>query len=261
MNCRINKQREWASRILLETVTHPHLAWFVTLTYKDEELPVTVDYELTLAKKPTLKWINNLPRTVGPFRYYIVGEYGDESGRPHYHMAVFPEHDSQVRQITAQWSKGFTSAYPITPERAAYLAGYTTKKLTSHTDERLGRDQEPEFRTSSKNPPLAHAFVSTLVSSYSQPAGQKIIEERGDIEKSWRYGSRIYPLPKYVIRKARARLGIPALHRDRLIHNGYYAIHSGEEFAAWEPEIAAVQEEQINAKKKAVKNRYNTKTI
>lgn len=261
MHCRVNAGRAWTSRILMETCTHPGTAWFLTLTYDDDHVPRTIDGIQTLDKKGSRIWIQNAMRDLGAFRYFLVGEYGDITLRPHLHLAVFPQSDSQVSALTRRWDKGHSSAYPLTPERAAYLAQYAAKKLTKDTDERLEPGQEPEFRTSSTRPPLAHAFVSVLVHAYSQGAGKALVEERGDVERSWRIGRRILPVPSYVLRETRRALGIPELHRDRLAHPGYYANRAAEEAATWEPTIATIEEEQMNAKKKANQLRYTTTNV
>lgn len=261
MNCRIRKRKDDTARILLETTTHPRQASFVTLTYNDNNLPVTGEYVPTLEKKKTLKWVNNVQRKIGNFRYYIVGEYGDESGRPHYHMGLFPTYDAQVAMLTREWPHGFTSAYPMSPGTAQYLAAYTTKKLTSSSDERLLPGQEPEFRTSSRRPPLGHAFVAEVVAQYRTVAGRKVTDERGDIEKTFRYQGTVYPLPKYVIRKAREALGIPPLHEQRMCHPGYFELHCNEEHATWEPTIAKIQENQHHAKEKAKRTRPGRRVL
>lgn len=258
LNCRINRQREWTARIIMEWVTHPGMAYFVTLTYNDDHVPRTPDDVPTLQKRSVQKFLQNAYRDLGPFRYYIVGEYGDDTLRPHYHLALFPRSDSQAAGFTKRWDRGFTSAYPLTEKRAAYCARYTTKKLTSNTDERLAPNQEPEFRLSSQRPPLGTAFVSSLVRAFSTPAGRKFIEENGDIERAFRMGGSLYPIPRYVLGKARRELGIPQKHEDRLAHPGYYETWSEREFASWEPKIAVIEEMKWDAKTKANKLRKTT---
>lgn len=228
MPCRINKRRVWSARILLEEATTPALCWFVTLTYDDENLPLTPDAIPTLLKKATSQWVQNQRKAIPDFRYYLVGEYGSITLRPHYHLAIFPQDPAwNIQAFCDAWSKGFSSAYPMSSQRAAYLAQYTTKKLTADTDERLEPGQEPEFRTGS--PGLGVAFVPGLVAAYRRPAGKKIIEDRGDIERTVRIGGKVYPLAEYLLRKARQQLGIPLLHSERLNHLGYYAYHNDQE--------------------------------
>lgn len=257
MPCRINKGRLWSARILAEESMHPLQVWFVTLTYDDKHVPRTPDGHLTLRKRKTLRWLHNQKRDVGSFRYYAVGEYGDLTRRPHYHLALFPGQPAQVNQLTAAWQEfGHTSAYPLNPARARYLANYTTKKLTKDTDERLERGQEPEFRTSSRNPPIGAAFIPPLVSAYRTRRGQQIIEERGDIERTLRIGGKVYPLAPYLLNKARERLGIPLLHRDRIDANANYLDWHIEQEMLPCPEEADAQEVFLNAEK--IRKTYRT---
>lgn len=260
MNCRINKGRNWSSRILMEQMATPWMSWFLTLTYDDEHVPVTPEYVPTLRKSEFQAWRKEAERKAGRFQYYAVGEYGENTLRPHYHMAVFPSFDSQVQVITDLWPYGFTSAYELIPERARYLAQYTTKKLTAHTDERLEEGQEPEFRTSSRQPAIGAAAITALVDRYSQGAGAEILESRGDVERSIRFDGRIYPIAPYILGKVRAELGIPARHEDRLCHPGYYEWHQTQE-AENCPESFKGEELKRHGQKKRQKYRTVTSQV
>lgn len=251
INCRVNQGRKWTSRILMEYVTAGN-GVFTTLTYRDQELPGNGKLE----KEEITQWVRNRFK-VEPFRYYLVGEYGTQSWRPHYHMVVFPHEGRLPRDVTLGWDKGHTSAYPLTPQRAAYCAAYTTKKLVSHSAELAKRDLPPEFRTSSKRPPVGHAFISKLVQMHRTPGGAEYVERMGDVARSWRFGQKVLPIDGYILRKARERLGVPALHSERLTHDGYFATHAAQEHAIWNPEEARIEVERFNAKKKQNAYRYD----
>lgn len=193
-------------------------------------------------------------RDHGNYRYYAIGEYGEESGRAHYHMAVFPQHPAQVDAIRRYWKKGFTQAAEMEHERARYLANYTTKKLTKHTDDRLSPGQEPEFRTSSRNPPLGAVFAKNIIRHWRQPREASILQQRGDIERTFRFENRIYPLGSWVLNHARKELGIPLLHRDRIAANANYLDFHETPEAEWNPYEADSLEKQLHAK---AKNRYH----
>lgn len=245
--CRILKRQVWASRILQEWITHPGLAFFVTLTYDDANVPLTREYVPTLRKRKLQNWIREANRETGGFRYYAVGEYGDRTLRPHYHLAVFLNPGVQIGDVTRRWTQGFTSTSELNVKRSRYLAEYTTKKLTSAADERLASDQEPEFRLSSRRPPLGAALVPKIVSRYRSRQGAKIIEERGDIETVIRIEGRIYPLGPWLVSKVRTELGIPLLERDRMLHPGYEKAE--REIAECDPEKADQLEIFLNAEK------------
>jgi hypothetical protein len=261
MPCRINKGRLWSARILMEWITHGH-GYFVTLTYDDENVPVKIDTDgaavQTLDKKGTLKWLDNWRRRHAPdARYYLVGEYGETTYRPHYHLAVFPHHVSEISSLRTQWTKGFTQLAEMSPARARYLANYTAKKLTKKDDPRLGV-REPEFRTSSRNPPLGSAFCETLISYHSQPRQRKLLDERGDVPRAFRVDGKIYPIGDWALTKIRKGLGIPLLHRERCLHPNYEQFHELQE-ATWEPELAQAMEDAISAK--AIQKHHRSKTV
>lgn len=257
ISCRINQQRKWAGRILLELAAHRGpVAQFVTLTYADEHLPRTEDDVPTLRKQQIKDFIKNFSNRHSPLRYFLVGEYGDLSLRPHYHLVIFPRSHSQVADFCEKWSFGFTSAYPVDEARARYIARYTVKKLTSDHDARLSPGQEPEFRSSSRVPPIGAPFIPTLVDIYSRGAGKKLVSERGDIERSFRLGKRIYPLDQYMLRKVRTALGIPLKHSDRADHPNYLQFHEVEE-AECNPEIEISLARKYRAKTKQTSRSWN----
>lgn len=228
--CRKNKAKFWTARILLEQMATPHLSWFATLTYDDDHLPRTVLGDVTLEKRKTQQWVQDYLKAATPeqkFRYYLVGEYGDRFGRPHYHMALFPNsaHFSTGEFLDA-WKKGqVKNALPLITNRAEYLARYCLKKLTSPTDDRLEEGQEPEFRSSSRVPALGLIAVDAIARAYETRQGSKVLAERGDVQREIRINGKKYPLDKYILDKLRTRFGIPLTHERRLTHMGYYQWH------------------------------------
>ena len=100
VECRLQKSRDMANRIYLETKTFSE-NWAVTLTYDDIHLPFgkeVLDGEGEYKRYPTL-----VPEDVTKFnkafrqllerelnlkgiKFYCAGEYGDEHARPHYHL-------------------------------------------------------------------------------------------------------------------------------------------------------------------------------
>ena len=94
--CRINRRRKWTYRMLFEAMKHDHSA-FITLTY--ENAPEFYGVQ-TLDPEHTKRFIDRLRKRLKrdtslphyfpkKIRYFLVGEYGDESDRPHYHLALF----------------------------------------------------------------------------------------------------------------------------------------------------------------------------
>lgn len=259
MACRVNAKRKWAGRIMMEWMIHeenrPGHSWFVTLTYNPEHLPE----DGNLDKPGIRQWLKDVQkRKTDPFRYYLVGEYGGKHRRPHYHLAVFAEHNAQIRVLLDEWRpKGFVEASEITPARAGYLANYTTKKLTAG---RCPEGLAPEFRTSSRYPPLGQAFVERVIAAYQTRAGKAVIAERGDIERTFRCGGRIYPFDGWALGQIRKSLEIPATEAERRLHPNYDHYHQ-QELAECDHEEADNQRRFIDAKAKAGFNRGKGRKI
>ena len=149
------------SRLLLESCT-AEKTLFVTLTYADEHLPEGGN----LSYEDVRDFLKRLRSRLAPrkMRYYLVGEYGDITFRPHYHALVFGEFVGAHVPIALQrkgsvcdcvfcesWGKGLVDVQEPGHEAFGYVASYTVKKMTSKADQRLG-GREPEFAVMSLRP-------------------------------------------------------------------------------------------------------------
>lgn len=152
--CRVRQARDWAIRCLLENDEHD-VSSFVTLTYDPKFLPRAGD-QPTLDKQHLSGYLKRLRSRVEPlrFKFFGAGEYGDLTGRPHYHLLLFGL-SPRERHIAAAWQFGHVSAEPVTPARVAYTAGYVQKKMhaapirgSPRVDPETGEvlDPEPPFR-------------------------------------------------------------------------------------------------------------------
>lgn len=202
--CRINRRRLWTHRIMLEASVHAK-ASFVTLTYSPENLPpggTLVPRDLQLFLKRVRKRAD--------VRFFGVGEYGDLSGRPHYHLALFgiaPEEHEVF--VAPSWQAGFSYSGTLTCDSAQYIAGYVTKKMTSKDDVRLN-GRHPEFARMSLRPGIGALAVPSIADACSTPAVGQSMSRSGDVPDVLRHGARIYPLGRYLRDKLRSRLGIEA---------------------------------------------------
>ena len=142
--CRINRTQEWAVRIMHELGYHDN-ASFLTLTYEDTKIPIFS----SVVKKDLQDFIKRLrSRHVGQLRYFACGEYGDKTGRPHYHAIVFglPQDEDLVRSV---WGKGHVMVGNVTFESARYVTGYIQKKLSGKEAPIVYQDREPPFQLQS----------------------------------------------------------------------------------------------------------------
>lgn len=145
LHCRINKARMWTFRLLLENYVSSETI-FVTLTYDDNKLPIGRN----LVKYDYQNFLKRLRYRIKPrtFRYFGVGEYGDKTNRPHYHIILFNVGVSDSESIEKSWTKGFVYVGEFNKYSARYVTGYVVKKMTRKNDPRL-KGKEPEFMTCS----------------------------------------------------------------------------------------------------------------
>lgn len=221
MPCRINKKRFWTGRLLLEQLHTPNSSSFVTLTYEKEPegrnlVPNDLQNYLQRLRQKT---------GIGQIRFFAVGEYGENLGRPHYHAAIFGvDPGSFEKQLIDTWYSlegdvkvplGYVHLGDLNEKTMRYIVGYTTKKLTTPGDSRLdGRN--PEFARMSKNPPLGAAGVIHIRSLLQTKAGCTALAQNEDVPSSYRVFGKEYPLGKYWRDWLRKELGItnPPVNSD-----------------------------------------------
>lgn len=208
MPCRLNRRRIWSHRILLEASQHDENA-FVTVTYRDDCCPVSLD---PVCLRNFIKRLRKA--YVGAtFRYYAVGEYGDRTGRPHYHLALFGyppcSGSRQLGECTCNpcstvrkaWGFGHVFVGILAPESAQYIAGYVVKKLQSGHPELRGR--YPEFSRMSRNG-IGGIGVGACPSVSSKLMQLRSMEVKLlDVPVALRHGSKKLPLGRYLRGKIR----------------------------------------------------------
>lgn len=195
MACRIDRARLWRGRILIESRLHDANC-FVTLTYDEQHLPkdgslVPRDYQLFLKR---------LRRRLAPrvIRFFAVGEYGDKSGRPHYHLCLFGLSMFEDDAIRACWDKGFVHVDELNAATAGYISGYVIKKWTNPNDPQtseLLQGRSAEFARMSLRPGIG-AGCAPLIS-------EAIAYKSCEIPGQLRMDGTLVPLGRYLKRKVR----------------------------------------------------------
>lgn len=204
---------------------------FVTLTYRDESLPTVRassslsgpgPFPATLVPKHTQDWLKRFRKAIDPLRvrFFLVGEYGETTQRPHYHAALFgfptcswggtrPNRGggltccASCAVIAQSWGLGAIMAGTLETNSAQYIAGYVTKKMTSADDFRLlGR--HPEFSRQSNRPGIGADFMDEVASTLMQ---FDLDTSQPDVPSALRHGSRVLPLGRYLRRRLRTRIG------------------------------------------------------
>lgn len=204
MHCRINRQRLWANRMLLESYCHERNC-FVTLTYSDENLPAGGN----LVPKHFSDWLKRFRKDIFPItvRYYGVGEYGERTQRPHYHAALFGVDQMFEDRILKTWNMGHVHVGDITLHSTSYIASYITKSMTRGDDARLcGR--HPEFARMSLKPGIGALAVADLAKAFTSKYGSLAVSRNGDIPDTIGTGRKQMPLGRYLKERLRNEVGL-----------------------------------------------------
>lgn len=219
--CLVNRKRVWVARLQLELLTWPTHC-FLTLTYDNEHLPA----DGSVHKEDLQKWLKRLRIKVHPrnLRYFAVGEYGDQTMRPHYHAIVFGVGPAEEELLKATWTAGAIHIGTAEEKSLSYVCGYVTKKMGKRTDPRLmGRN--PEFCLMSRKPAIGLTAVSNLTQAYQTKPGQVALQKEGWISRTVRIGPKKYPLGRYLTGKLAASLGLTDTQKKVHQRKGMIEMH------------------------------------
>lgn len=168
---------------------------FVTLTYSPECQPEG-------GSLSSRHW-REFTKGIG-YRYFGCGEYGERTQRPHYHVVLFGIGPLGAQRLVAErWKYGFSHVgLAFSSSVAAYVAAYTTKKMTRRDDERL-EGREPEFARMSRRPAVGWPGVQWIVRWLVTPEGMRWMEEQRDVPNVVQVDRRAYPLGRTIVSKLR----------------------------------------------------------
>ena len=166
IGCRIRQREDWTTRIELEARDYPkEEVWFITLTYDDDHVPGMIVKTGEIMRKVQYTWKpgEKRPSSVqillyediqkflkrlrkayrSKLRYFIAGEYGEQTARPHYHMILYGWKPTDLENLykihhngyysskwlADLWGMGQIQIAQAVPETYRYVAGYVTKKM------------------------------------------------------------------------------------------------------------------------------------
>lgn len=196
IGCRLENSRQWATRLMHEAKSHPK-ACFLTLTYDDNNLPT----DQSLNKTHLQTFIKDLRARMSYYgkekiKFFAVGEYGEKTQRPHYHLCLYGPFDTHGpddqrteeeparsgdpqfshSDISATWTKGLHRYSELTFESAAYVARYCLKKVSGISSALHYGARIREFQSQSNGLGKAHF---TEWSSDIYPGDQVVLPGRG----------------------------------------------------------------------------------
>lgn len=179
LGCRLEKAKEWALRCWHESQMHDYNS-FVTLTYSPQHLPANQ----SLDHSHVQKFLKKLRfRTGANIRYFMCGEYGENTARPHYHLILFgydfPDkklvnirngnrvYTSEILKKT--WGLGDTEIGSVTFKSAGYVARYILKKqkeLDKESGELPYHGRKPPYTAMSLKPAIGKSYYEQFQSDF-----------------------------------------------------------------------------------------------
>jgi hypothetical protein len=228
MSCRLDYSMKWAGRLIAEAKLYGDQNCFLTLTYDPKHYP-----DHGFLQKPDLQKFLKRLRTHHsgvfpvegveskngrhPIRFYACGEYGGDTGRAHYHLAILnwkpsdlmphggkTEHGDQLytsNTLSKLWGLGHVLVGELTAESASYVSRYVTKKIGgeaaldhySYIDPETGEllERPKEFATMSLKPGIGLPFLKKHTGDLLH--GQLIMRKKNKILK--------LAIPKYFEKK------------------------------------------------------------
>lgn len=188
LDCRKRRASGWSYRLLKEAEVSTS-AFFITLTYNPESVPITKKLFMSLDQpinaiasrikdrklqnvtneSHTQKFIKALrKKNKKTLKYYLVGEYGGKTQRPHYHIILFNAElhtligvklakqvdlgtvilDGKHHFEDTPWKHGTITIGSLTPASAAYTMKYISK--TNYIGFAEWDDRVPQYANMSK---------------------------------------------------------------------------------------------------------------
>lgn len=114
VECLQRKRQEWVFRLLSE-LKDAKTCYFITFTYDDQHLPMDDMGYYQLDKRHVQLFFKRLRKEYpdNHIRYFLCGEYGTHTFRPHYHAIIFnlpldntPSRIKLTKKLETIWQKG-----------------------------------------------------------------------------------------------------------------------------------------------------------
>lgn len=198
---------------------------FVTLTYDDEHLPP----DNCLHYPDVQRFLKRVRKGYKPFRFFLCGEYGDKTQRPHYHICFFgldwddkrywsrPSKHTLYRSETLEklWPFGSALIGSLTYESAGYTARYCVKKVTGKGAIAYYRRTRPDGSTFDLVPPFMRCSLKPGIGQYWFDKFAHQVHDRDYVIYD---GSKV-SVPAYYDKLAKRKdaLSIDELKADRVV--------------------------------------------
>lgn len=206
--CLERRKMEWSFRMGVE-MQRAKCAYFVTLTYNQDNVPMTKRGLKTLtphddirdkngrkrddlslffkrlrsrqARSKTITWehvFNNL-RKDDKILFFGVGEYGSERKRPHFHAIIY---NASEKHIYDSWNLGGVHCVKANEATIMYCMKYLDKRLGKKQDKR----KTPEYNTMSEG--IGKSYIDKMKNWHRKNLDVLFVTTNGGIK---------VPMPKY----------------------------------------------------------------
>lgn len=199
LGCQTARATEWAARAMHEASQFQHNC-FLTLTYNEDNVPNELKLDdlqrffkrLRKAARPNSPILRSLN---APIRYLACGEYGEQTGRPHYHALLFNCAFNDTHRVSKDlvesellnklWPVGHHRLGNATARSATYVAQYTMKNKQTNYADQDGVALTKPFLTMSLKPAIGTQWLNKYKKDLSH--GYLVTEtKRGHIPRTYK---------------------------------------------------------------------------
>lgn len=210
IGCRMDYTFHWTNRGMCELMMHPRgSCHFGTLTYDDDHLPKYGD----LVYEDFTRFVKEVRRNVGPFRYMVTAEYGEQTGRPHFHPHIFGLEVPDLvvagrgsngdtlfasELLEGLWGKGMVRLGEVTPTTLQYTTGYALKDTGAMHEENYRAVDESTGELVQLRPPFMRVSNKPGIGGeWFDQYGMTDVVPKGF---TTHYGKK-YPTPPYFVER------------------------------------------------------------
>ena len=228
LGCRLDKSKDWAARIMLESLYHkPDRCHFITFTFDPQHLPKIggipviwtkaqfAEFNKRLRDSYKNAYLKRHPECSNKedyqYRFFANGEYGEEYHRPHHHFIVFnmelddlyfwklsKKGEKMYRSpwLEQQWHEafdseplGYVTVQELTYKDAAYVARYTLKKQSKDFYKSYGIVEE--WINMSRKPGIGRKYFEQYYKKILANGGVVMPGDHAFVQKPPRYFDRV----------------------------------------------------------------------
>lgn len=179
--CLQKKRNAWTFRLMNEEKESEN-SIFVTLTYCDEFMPYGKNTP-SLHVTDVQKFFKRLrKKNDKKIRYFLAGEYGEQTNRPHYHAIIFNCDPDTVATSWSLYSRadkeyipiGNVDIKPVNQARMHYVSKYMV-----NNKEDDGEDRQKPFNIMSRKPGIGYGYIKKAKAYHRNAMSNYVILEGG----------------------------------------------------------------------------------